>query len=436
MNTTTTTKKKGRGNSMGGVKKGKGNCVITIRHRTLILWFLSISIIVVSCSQIYFFTPQPPDEYNDEYDGRRRHGSSRHQQQSVRGGGDNPIIKKTTKGRTGSTTTDKPIYPVAIPSTIAFDATQSRLASFWAPLLNTNKDKTCPEGLITMNNSTPVLQTTATTEVNKTIFMYSLKRCVTEPLQKSIKEWQRIPGYNYELHDNDDVNELFLRNWTHYFPDLHKALFCLPQNGRSSPSKADLWRYLIMWERGGMYSDIDNVPGKDFRTRIPETITDGMLTLLNHNNELNQQLIAVAPKHPFLYILIQYVIKRLLQIEDISTQNTFSITGPKPFRDMFFKFAGKKRILANKITPGIYPTHVAISDELQQRFVDESWMMNRTIEVIDGQVVGYISAQDKQLFYKKSGMIRWKGLKMHESNASCAKFVSRMLMDEWNNTIL
>ena len=103
---------------------------------------------------------------------------------------------------------------------------------------------------------------------------------------------------------------------------------------------------------------------------------------------------------------------------------------------MFFKFAGKKRIRANKITPGIYPTHVAISDELQQRFVDESWMMNRTIEVIDGQVVGYITGQDKQLFYKKSGMIRWKGLKMHESNASCAKFVSRMLMDEWNNTIL
>ena len=63
-------------------------------------------------------------------------------------------------------------------------------------------------------------------------------------------------------------------------------------------------------------------------------------------------------------------------------------------------------------------------------------MINRTIEVIDGQFVGYIEVEDKQLFYKKSGLIRWKGLKMHESNTSCAKFVSRMLMDEWNNNML
>ena len=102
---------------------------------------------------------------------------------------------------------------------------------------------------------------------------------------------------------------------------------------------------------------------------------------------------------------------------------------------MFFKFAGKKYI-PHKTTPGIYPTHVAISDELQQRFVNESWMINHTIEVIDGQFVGYIRGQDKQLFYKKSGLIRRNGLNMHESNTSCAKFVSRMLMDEWNNTIL
>ena len=323
-----------------------------------------------------------------------------------------------------------------MPSTIVFDATRNRLVSFWAPLLNTNKNKTCPAGLFTVNNSTPVPQTTAAAEVNKTIFMVSLKRCVTAPFQNSINKWQRIPGYNYELHDDDDVNELFLRNWTHYFPDLHKALFCLPQNGRSSPSKSDLWRYLILWERGGIYSDIDNVPGKDLRTGIPENIADGMLTLLSHDdNELNQSLIAVAPKHPFLYIVIQYVIQRLLQLEDISTQNSFSTTGPKPFRVMFFKFAGKKYI-PHKTTPGIYPTHVAISDELQQRFVNESWMINRTIEVIDGQFVGYIEVEDKQLFYKKSGLIRWKGLKMHESNTSCAKFVSRMLMDEWNNNML
>ena len=116
-----------------------------------------------------------------------------------------------------------------------------------------------------MNNSTPVPQTTAAAEVNKTIFIVPLKRCVTAPFQNSINKWQRIAEYNnYELHDDDDddVNELFLGNWTHYFPDLHKALFCLPQNGRSSPSKSDLWRYLMLWERGGIYSNIDKYLGK------------------------------------------------------------------------------------------------------------------------------------------------------------------------------
>ena len=77
---------------MGGVKKGKGDCVITIKHRTLILRFISISIIVVSCSQIYFFTPQPPDERRSNENYSRRH-ESRYQQL---GGG------KTTKGTGGS----------------------------------------------------------------------------------------------------------------------------------------------------------------------------------------------------------------------------------------------------------------------------------------------------------------------------------------------
>jgi hypothetical protein len=91
--------KKGVGGVLKGKSKSKGksdDCEITIKYRTLILWFISISIIVVSCSQIYFFTPQPPDRIN-EYDGRRRgnenrrHGS-RHQ---------DTITKKTIKG-TGS----------------------------------------------------------------------------------------------------------------------------------------------------------------------------------------------------------------------------------------------------------------------------------------------------------------------------------------------
>jgi hypothetical protein len=57
-------------------------------------------------------------------------------------------------------------------------------------------------------------------------------------------------------------------------------------------------------------------------------------------------------------------------------------------------------------------------------------MMNRTIEVIDDQVVNNVNVRNKSEFYKKSGLIYWKRIKMHESNTSCAKFVSRMLMDE------
>ena len=92
--TTTTTKTKG-----GGVIKGKGNdCEITIKYRTLLLWFISISIIVVSCSQIYFFLPPDADEY---YDGRQRRSNENYSRQhgsryQQSGGG------KTTKGTGGS----------------------------------------------------------------------------------------------------------------------------------------------------------------------------------------------------------------------------------------------------------------------------------------------------------------------------------------------
>ena len=64
------------------------------------------------------------------------------------------------------------------------------------------------------------------------------------------------PGHSIIFHDDDAVSRLIHRQWLE-FPHLHDASTCIT----SGAGMADLWRYLILWEYGGVYTDVDNSPG-------------------------------------------------------------------------------------------------------------------------------------------------------------------------------
>ena len=55
------------------------------------------------------------------------------------------------------------------------------------------------------------------------------------------------------MRDDAAVDRLFDRDWP-------ESLSCI----LTGAGKADLWRYLLLWEYGGIYTDIDNAPGDLF----------------------------------------------------------------------------------------------------------------------------------------------------------------------------
>lgn len=108
-------------------------------------------------------------------------------------------------------------------------------------------------------------------KIPKIIHMTSKSRCFTENYALSINKW-KFDGYSLLMHDDAAVDRLFSREWLE-FPLLKEVRSCIS----TGAGMADLWRYLVIWEYGGIYTDIDNEPGPKFLNA--SLITDDMDSL-------------------------------------------------------------------------------------------------------------------------------------------------------------
>jgi alpha 1,6-mannosyltransferase len=97
--------------------------------------------------------------------------------------------------------------------------------------------------------------------------------------------------------------------------------------------KADLWRYLILLERGGIFADLDVLPSTTNNTikRIPPD-ADAAFFLVHTagQNLLSQWFLATSPRHPLMYDAIQIATTRVLKAKRaIPIQHT----GPRALYD-------------------------------------------------------------------------------------------------------
>lgn len=98
---------------------------------------------------------------------------------------------------------------------------------------------------------------------------------------------EKNPEYEYRFLDDDDIID-FIRN---DFPEYLEAY----QKIRYGASKADLWRYLIMYKYGGVYADMDCRCINPLRHWInPEA---AFVTQLGENKDLCQWLIISVPEN-------------------------------------------------------------------------------------------------------------------------------------------
>ena len=86
-------------------------------------------------------------------------------------------------------------------------------------------------------------------KIPKIIHMTATSRCMTEKIRANLKKWEALPDYTIYFHDDVAVDRLLSKYWPH-FPHLAMAQRC----SISGAAKADLWRYLVLWEYGGLYT--------------------------------------------------------------------------------------------------------------------------------------------------------------------------------------
>lgn len=91
------------------------------------------------------------------------------------------------------------------------------------------------------------------------IFFQTMKsRCVHSAVAKPINAWREaLPEFSFRMYDDDAMDAmLYDEKWESTFPGLKYAVKCIDMINNPT-MKADIWRYLVLWEYGGIYSDTD-----------------------------------------------------------------------------------------------------------------------------------------------------------------------------------
>ena len=117
--------------------------------------------------------------------------------------------------------------------------------------LTSSSTKICDAGLVYVPNR--IIHETSKKKNNtriipKIVHMTSKSRCFSRNFAMNIKTWE-FEDHDLYIHDDDAVERLLSKHWSS-FPHIPIARKCL----RSGAGLADLWRYLVLWEYGGIYT--------------------------------------------------------------------------------------------------------------------------------------------------------------------------------------
>lgn len=134
------------------------------------------------------------------------------------------------------------------------------------------------------------------------------------------------PEYEYRFHDDGDILKFLETDFPNFLEGYKKLKF--------GASKADLWRYLIIYKYGGVYADIDCKCISPLKQWINKD--SSFVTQLGTNKDICQWLIISVPQNP---IFLKAAEKTL----ENSKKNNFKTS------HYGFQFSDNKLILNEKL---------------------------------------------------------------------------------------
>jgi mannosyltransferase OCH1-like enzyme len=190
----------------------------------------------------------------------------------------------------------------------------------------------------------------ASKQIPNIVHQTSKSRCLWVGYSELTQHWTDLANYSYYLHDDEAVWKLIHREdgWPE-FPHLQQTIQC----ANSMTAVSDIWRYLVLWEYGGIYSDLDSVPNSwtpDYV--LPE---DDAMFVVEHYDAPSQYWMAVSPKHPILYFAVHHALAKLLAVQEVGTMDAALVTGPFALLDALTWFMRDVGISVGKpVVEGLY----------------------------------------------------------------------------------
>jgi mannosyltransferase OCH1-like enzyme len=205
-----------------------------------------------------------------------------------------------------------------------------------------SKAKNTTDETTTMTDSVP----TISQRIPKIIHQTSKSRCVHSKIANCIAYWNNISTYEYYFHDDEAVWRLLRQDWPE-FPHLSSVLACIS----SMTAISDIWRLLVLWEYGGIYSDLDTTPNPDSPTGwTPKSIypEDDAYFVVEYYDSISQFWMAVTPRHPIIYYSIQAALSNVLQLMNIHVMDASLTTGPMAVLQGYHLFRKDAGVIAYK----------------------------------------------------------------------------------------
>jgi len=190
--------------------------------------------------------------------------------------------------------------------------------------------------------------------IPKVLHFSFVSRCLPQDIARTIDRWKkRLPNYSIFFHDDEAVARLIGQEWSE-FPNLHRALKCLLLKGAML---SDVWRMLLLFKYGGVYTDVDNWPLDGFDEKTIRHDLSFSVWEEGKYGRLSHHLFGSAPGHPIIFFAMNLMMKNLMELEDIFLPRVMSVTGPEMMMwayKMFLapKFAGNiadEKILENDV---------------------------------------------------------------------------------------
>jgi hypothetical protein len=174
-----------------------------------------------------------------------------------------------------------------------------------------NRSSACGTGLHYVSNNISSGASLLNRKIPRIIHQTSMSRCVTGRFLRATKKWQQSLGFSYYLHDDEAVDRLFGLDFPE-FPHLSAVRQNCVIHGTLA---ADLWRYLVLWEYGGIYADLDAVPAR-FDPETSIEANDDAFFVVEQYHLLSQWFMAVSPRHPLMFYAVHHSLANLLHAKD------------------------------------------------------------------------------------------------------------------------